>query len=219
MKTRTYRRGGNRGGARRTTELQFDRGATLARLAVSGDGARAFDHDHDARTDHDERAANERFDSAHHDESGTTTTTTAAPSVARSATGTATNYSYGILAVKVTVSVARSRTSRSRRSTTEVTLARSTSTNSRSPSSNNSPERPERQYPRRLRCQLHDRRVRAVAPVGALKVGTVMRSSATQQGTRKILHHDEHVMGTIVTFDSTTTSHRRRRCGTFSTRR
>jgi len=28
-----------------------------------------------------------------------------------------------------------------------------------------------------------------------------MRSSATQQGTRKILHHDEHVMGTIVTFD------------------
>jgi len=114
-------------------------------------------HDHDARTDHDERAANERFDSAHHDESGTTTTTTAAPSVARSATGTATNYSYGILAVKVTVS-GSTITNVSIASINDGGNPRSEYIDQQSiPSSNNRPERPERQYPRRLRCQLHDR--------------------------------------------------------------
>ena len=60
---------------------------------------------------------------------------------------------------------------------------------------------PECQHPKRLRRELHVRWFRAVAAVCSYAVGTLMTISESTLSYRRIFHHEEHVMGTVVTID------------------
>jgi uncharacterized protein with FMN-binding domain len=95
---------GHRRGARRTIELQFECGESVARLVVGGDGAASIDDDNHNHADHYECPSIWRTTPPPTTTTVAPTTTTPTPSATRSATGESANYNYGILSVKVTVS-------------------------------------------------------------------------------------------------------------------
>ncbi len=140
----------------------------------------------------------------HHEPSISPSTTGA--STTRSANGPLVDYNYGILSVSVTIS-GKKITHLGIASLDDGGNFRSQSIDQQSIPilERSSPASTKCQHPGRVRCELHECGVRAIASVGTEQAGPGMTGARPVTDGRidgiRAVHHRESVMGTVVTID------------------